>query len=41
MMARVALAGADLKVPMRRFGFELSGTKQSKIVTIAREETQQ
>jgi len=38
MLARVALAGAELKVPMRRFGFELSGTKQSKIVTIAREE---
>jgi CRISPR-associated protein Csb3 len=40
MLARIALAGADLKVPMRRFAFELSGTKQSKIVTIAREETQ-
>jgi len=39
MLARVALAGADLKVSMRRFGFKLSGTKQSKIVTIAREET--
>ncbi len=40
MLARAALSGADLKVPMRRFQFELSGTKHSKIVTIAREETQ-
>jgi CRISPR-associated protein Csx14 len=40
MLGRVALAGADLKVPMRRFEFALSGTKHSPIVTIAREETQ-
>lgn len=40
MLARAALSGADLKVPMRRFQFELSGTKHSKIVTIAREDPQ-
>lgn len=40
ILARAALTAADLKMPMRQFGFELSGTKQSKIVTFAREETQ-
>jgi CRISPR-associated protein Csx14 len=41
MLARAALSGADLKAPMRRFEFALSGTKQSKIVTFAQEEPQQ
>lgn len=40
MLARAALGGADLKVPMRRFEFALSGTKQQKIVTFAQEETE-
>ncbi|MCG3191926.1 MAG: hypothetical protein DIJKHBIC_01155 [Thermoanaerobaculia bacterium] len=40
MLGRAALAGADFKVPMRRFQFDLSGTKHSPIVTTAREETQ-
>ena len=39
MLARAALAGADLKIPLRHFGFELSGTKHNKIVTFAEEET--
>jgi CRISPR-associated protein Csb3 len=39
MLARTALAGSDLKVPLRHFGFELSGTKHNKIVTFAEEET--
>lgn len=38
MLGRAALAGACLKVPIRRFNFALSGTKHSPIVTIAREE---
>lgn len=41
MLARAALSGAELKAPMRTFQFALSGTKQSKIVTFAQEETQQ
>lgn len=40
MLARAALSGADLKVPMRRLQFQLSGTKHSPIVTFAQEETQ-
>jgi CRISPR-associated protein Csx14 len=40
MLGRAALAGADLKVPVRRFEFALSGTKQQKIVTFAQEEPQ-
>ncbi len=40
MLARAALAGIELKIPIRRFAFKLSGTKHNKIVTFAREETQ-
>lgn len=40
MLARAALAGADLKMATRRYAFALSGTKQQKIVTFAQEETQ-
>jgi CRISPR-associated protein Csx14 len=40
MLARVALVGADLKVPMRRFAFELDLSGKNKIVTFAQEETQ-
>lgn len=39
ILARAVLSGGNLKVPMRRFGFALSGTKQQKIVTFAEEET--
>lgn len=38
MLARAALAGADLKVPMRRFEFELLADK-NKLTTYAQEET--
>lgn len=40
MLARAALAGADLKVPMRRFEFELNLSGKNKVTTFAREETQ-
>jgi CRISPR-associated protein Csb3 len=38
MMARAALAGADLKVPMRRFKFELDLSGKNKVTTFAQEE---
>jgi CRISPR-associated protein Csb3 len=38
-LARAALAGADLKVPRRRFEFELDLSGKNKIMTFAREET--
>lgn len=40
MLARSALAGADLKVPMRRFAFELALSGKNKVTTFALEETQ-
>ena len=40
MLARAALSGADLKVPMRRFEFELDLSGKNKVTTFAREETQ-
>lgn len=40
MLARAALAGADLKVPMRRFEFELDLSGKNKVTTFAQEETQ-
>jgi CRISPR-associated protein Csx14 len=41
MLARAALSGADLKVPMRRFEFELDLSGKNKVTTFAQEETQQ
>lgn len=38
MLARAALAGAEMKVPMRRFEFELALSGKNKIITFAREE---
>ncbi len=38
MLARPALAGAPLPVPMRRFQFELELSGKNKVVTFAREE---
>lgn len=40
MLARAALSGADLKVPTRRFEFELDLSGKNKVTTFAREETQ-
>lgn len=40
MLARAALAGADLKLPMRRFEFELDQSGKNKVTTFAQEETQ-
>jgi CRISPR-associated protein Csx14 len=40
MLARAALAGADLKLPMRRFKFELDLSGKNKVTTFAQEETQ-
>lgn len=40
MLARGALVGADLKVPLRRFQFALTLSGKNKITTFAREETQ-
>lgn len=40
MLARAALAGADLKLPMRRFEFELHLSGKNKVTTFAQEETQ-
>lgn len=39
MLARVALAGADLKLPMRRFAFDLDLSGKNKVTTFAQEET--
>lgn len=39
MLARAALAGADLKLPMRRFEFELNLSGKNKVTTFAQEET--
>jgi CRISPR-associated protein Csx14 len=38
MLARAALAGADLKVPMRRFTFDLALSGKNKVTMFAREE---
>jgi CRISPR-associated protein Csx14 len=40
MLARAALAGADLKLPIRRFEFELDLSGKNKVTTFAQEETQ-
>lgn len=40
MLARTVLAGADLKVTMRRFKFELELSGKNKVTTFAQEETQ-
>lgn len=40
MLGRAALAGADLKLPMRRFEFELDLSGKNKVSTFAQEETQ-
>ena len=40
MLARAAFAGADLKLPMRRFDFELDLSGKNKVTTFAQEETQ-
>lgn len=39
MLARAALAGADLKLSMRRFEFELDLAGKNKVTTFAQEET--
>lgn len=39
MLMRAALSGADLKVPMRRFEFELDLSGKNKVTTFAQEET--
>lgn len=39
MLGRAALAGADLKVPMRRFEFKLDLSGKNKVTTFAQEET--
>lgn len=39
MLGRAALAGADLKLPMRRFEFELDLSGKNKVTTFAQEET--
>jgi len=41
MLGRAALAGADLKLPMRRFSFELDLSGKNKVTTYAQEENQQ
>ncbi len=38
MLGRAALAGADLKVPMRRFEFELELSGKNKVTTFAQEQ---
>jgi CRISPR-associated protein Csx14 len=38
MLARAALAGADLKLPMRRFAFELDLSGKNKVTTFAQKE---
>ncbi|MGE3965945.1 MAG: type I-U CRISPR-associated protein Cas8c [Planctomycetota bacterium] len=38
MLARAALAGADLKLPLRRFEFELDLSGKNKVTTFAQEE---
>lgn len=40
MLARAALSGADVKVPMRRFAFELDLSGKNKVTTFAQEEPQ-
>ena len=40
MLGRAALTGADLKVPMRRFEFELDLSGKNKVTTFAQEESQ-
>jgi CRISPR-associated protein Csx14 len=40
MLVRAALAGADLKLPMRPFEFELELSGKNKVTTFAQEETQ-
>lgn len=40
MLARAALSGADVKVPMRRFAFELDMSGKNKVTTFAQEEPQ-
>lgn len=40
MLGRAALAGADLKLPMRRFAFVLALSGKNKVTTFAQEETQ-
>jgi CRISPR-associated protein Csx14 len=40
MLGRAAFAGADLKMPMRRFEFELDLSGKNKVTTFAQEETQ-
>ena len=40
MLARAVLAGADLKVPTRRFQFDLSRSGKNKVTTFAQEEAQ-
>lgn len=40
MLARAAFAGADLKVPMQRFEFELDLSGKNKVTTFAQEEIQ-
>lgn len=40
MLGRAALAGAHLKLPMRRFEFELALSGKNKVTTFAQEETQ-
>lgn len=40
MLARAALAGADINLPRRRFEFELALSGKNKVTTFAREETQ-
>jgi len=40
MLGRAALAGADLKLPMRRFEFELELSGKNKVTTFAQEEHQ-
>jgi CRISPR-associated protein Csx14 len=39
MLGRAALAGADLKLPMRRFEFKLDLSGKNKVTTFAKEET--
>jgi CRISPR-associated protein Csx14 len=39
LLARPALAGAPLAVPMRRFRFRLDLSGKNKLVTFAQEET--
>lgn len=40
ILGRAALAGADLKVPIRRFEFELDLSGKNKVTTFAQEESQ-